>query len=56
MVLVVRCWPLTAETQVCTWVSPYGICGGRSGSGTEFFGFPVSIIQLELHTYISSGG
>jgi hypothetical protein len=32
----VSCWPLTAEDWFCTQVSPCGICGGQSGTGTDF--------------------
>jgi hypothetical protein len=39
--------PLTAEAWVRSRVSPCGICGGQSGTGTgffsEYFGFPLSI-------------
>jgi hypothetical protein len=36
--------PLTAEATVLSRVSPFGICGGQSDTGTgfppEYFGFP----------------
>jgi hypothetical protein len=39
--------PLTAEARVRSWVSPCGISGGQSGTGTgfspEYFSFPLSI-------------
>jgi hypothetical protein len=56
---VVSHWPVTAETQVCTWVIPCGICGGQSRTGTGFsFNFLVFPCQyhsaLALHANISS--
>jgi hypothetical protein len=32
----VSCQPLNAKAWVCAWVSPRGICGGQSDSGTGF--------------------
>jgi hypothetical protein len=48
--------PLTAESRVRIRVSPCGICGGRSGSGTGLSPtssvFPVNIIPLSFFLLI----
>jgi hypothetical protein len=36
MAQTVSCWPPTAEARVRSRVSPCGICGGQSGTGTSF--------------------
>jgi hypothetical protein len=51
----------TVEAQVCTWVSPCGICGGQIGTGTGFslssLVFPCQCFSImALHTVISPGG
>jgi hypothetical protein len=48
------------EAQVHAWVSPCGICGRQSGTGTGFFqvfGFPVSIIPQfpQGSTFVGTG-
>jgi hypothetical protein len=52
--LLVTVHRFTAEARVRSWVSPCGICGGQSDTGTGFFSpstsvFPVNFIPPVLH-------
>jgi hypothetical protein len=53
MARVVSHQPLNTEAWVQSRVSPSGICGGQSVTGTGFspkyFGFPISFIPPVLH-------
>jgi hypothetical protein len=56
----VSCWSLTMEAQVRAWVSPCGICGGQSGTGTGLspssLAFSSHYSTVALLSNISSGG
>jgi hypothetical protein len=57
MVQAVSGRPLTAETRVCAWARPCGICGGQRGTGKDFFlrvlrFFPFNIIPQWLSILI----
>jgi hypothetical protein len=61
MAQAVSCQPFTTEAWFCIWVSPCGICGGHSGTGTGFS--PSSSVlfcqdhsTMALHIHMSFGG
>jgi hypothetical protein len=61
MAQAVSCWPLTAEARFHAWVSPCGICGEQSGTGTGFspssFIYPCNYHStMALHTRTSGRG
>jgi hypothetical protein len=41
--------PLTAEARVQSRVTPCGICGGQSGTGTDFFP-STSVLPCQFHS------
>jgi hypothetical protein len=61
MVQAFNGWAFTVEAQVNTQVTPYGICGGQSGTGTGFsLSSSVFLCQyrspVAVHSHISAGG
>ena len=51
MALTVNPGPLTTHTHVHLWASPYGICGGQSGTGP---GFSLSVLIFPCQHYSTS--
>jgi hypothetical protein len=57
MAQAISCWAVTLQAQV----SPCGVCGGQSGTGTDFSSnsleFPCEYHStMALHAYVSHGG
>jgi hypothetical protein len=52
MVEAVSCWPFTAEARVRARVTPYGICGGPSGTGTGISPSS-SVFPCQYHSIIA---
>jgi len=49
---------ITMEAKVRSQVSPYGMCGGQNGTGTDFSpttsGFPLSVLFHQFPAHIRS--